>query len=152
MMEPEDLILKVIQEAKDRKEAIDMILSGVADMGSEDGLMMSGKRFSVAADLIEDYLSITPEIQREGKLEAYRRVLEIVFQFAEVGLLSNVELDANFAKSRLLATLISISSFAINVLQIHDPDKAAELTALWSHHTFTINDSSVSLEFSEEEE
>ena len=55
-MEPAARIHQIRMIAKTDKEAIEMILSACADMGSEKGALLSVSKFSDAAEMILKYL------------------------------------------------------------------------------------------------
>lgn len=56
-MNNQDRIKQVKNIARNDKEAITMLLSAYADMGSERGALLSVARFDDAADIILEYLA-----------------------------------------------------------------------------------------------
>ena len=65
-MDSQARITQVKGLAKDNKEAITMLLSACADIGSANGALLSVSKFNKAAELILEYLADAPPI-----VEAY---------------------------------------------------------------------------------
>ena len=60
IMTDEERIRQVQKHSRNNTEAITMILCACADIGCASGVMLSGKEFDTASNLILKYLEKTP--------------------------------------------------------------------------------------------
>lgn len=73
-MTPEERFRQIRGAATSEKDAICMILSACADMGNENGLLLSGAKFEEAAEMIISFFGFPLDmIRAEREMASIRR-------------------------------------------------------------------------------